>query len=357
MPNYFSKKVKTTPNSGLSSDRYLFLNLEQAEPNLGYPGEKTGGIPLSEDYYSLAIKNNSTFSDKFWINDTNILSVSGISIFKDNTLVGTANSINTINFKGNIINASASGNISTITGTFNVSGSTFGEVVFSDNNDFTTSSKLSFNPSVGILTVSDGLFVQDLFFVTFNGVGIGSEYPSEKLYINGNSLITNDTESEYLISENGNINTTKITYLKDSNNSTGSANQILSSTRFGVFWTNVIVGIDGTWGGLTRSRTHNVTYTNNTGSLLYVSATPEITRTGRNQLTPTQIAGSYSIAEVDGIEVDRIRDNGTANANSLFLNVSFFVPNGSSYIVKVYNHTGSQWISTVTTSSWSEFKF
>jgi hypothetical protein len=550
MPNYFSKKVKTTPNSGLSTDRHLFLNLEQAEPNLGYPGEKY--IQPVPNYYNLASIDNSTLSDRFWVNNNNdILTVNGISIFKDNTLVGTANSINKINFKGNIINASASGNISTITGTVNVSGSTFGQLVFINNNDFTTSSKLSFSPSVGILTVSNGLSVDYLFSSTINGVSIGSEYATEKLYVNGNALITNNTESEYLISENGDINTINATYLKDSNDSIGSPNQILTSSisdiKFGlriykyegyfgdsslpsfdtssdnvnyvdnltpvegpiylsevnqfnidsridnitsnsffnnktwlisgyflapktgrytfytnsddgsylwiddnaiegytkenalvknggkhpinesngsiflnsgvyypirvlygnqnritppsfnpteitisfsgpgiakrtngygyffstfedltsenyqeqlngVSWTTIVTDISGTWGGQTGIRTDKVTFVNTTGSLLYVSATPGIDRDSQG-LTVGQIAGSYSVAEVDGIEVARTRDNGTANTEFLFLNVDFFVPNGSSYIVKVYNTKGTQWLSSITTYSWSEFNF
>jgi hypothetical protein len=355
MPNYFSKKVKTTPNNKLSSDRNLFLNLEQAEPNLGYPGEKSGGIPLSQNYYKLVTTDSGTLNDRYWINDdSDSLTVSGINIFKDNILVGTANSINAINFNGNAINASAAGNISTITVAID---SNFGVgVVFIDNNNFSTSSKLSFSPSVGILTVSDGLFVQDFFFSTINGVGIGSKYPSEKLYVDGNSIITNNTRPEYLISENGDINTIKTSYLRDSNNSTGSANQILSSTGAGVSWVSAITDISGTWGGQTEIRTHNVTYTNNTGSLLYVSATPGIDRIAEN-LTPIQIAGSTSIAEVDGIEVARTRDNGTQNTEFLFLSVDFFVPAGSSYNVKVYTASGTQWLSSITTFSWSEFEF
>jgi hypothetical protein len=549
MTNYFSKKVKTTPNNKLSSNRDLFLNLEQVEPSLGYPGETP--IKESQNYYNLITTDNSSLSERFWVSNSDITSVSGISIFKDRVLVGTANSINKINFKGNIINSSASGNISTITSTVNVPGSSFGNLVFINNNEFTTSSKLSFSPSAGILTVSNKLSVDYLFTSTIDGVSIGADYTTEKLYVNGNSLIENNTESEYLLSDDGNIETIKTTYLKDSNDSVGNTNEILTSSttdiKFalriykyegylgvstlpnfddstddvnyvdnltpvegpiylsevngfnidsyisnivsnpffnnktwlvdgyflapktgsytfyiasddagylwvgdtaiegytrenalvnnggkhpifeksnsiflnsgvyypirvlygnhntsnpsgfnptqlsisfsgpgigkttngfgyyfntdeiltlenyqeqlnGISWGSPITDISGTWGGETGVRTDKVSFVNTTGSLLYVSATPGINRDAEG-LTAGQIAGSYAIAEVDGIEVARTRDNGTANTEFLFLNVDFFVPNGSEYVVRVYNTTGTQWLSSITTYSWSEFKF
>ena len=353
MTNYFSKKVKTTPNNKLSSNRDLFLNLEQVEPSLGYPGEKP--IKESENYYNLITTDNSSLSERFWVSNSDITSVNGISIFKDGLLSGPANNIDEINFSGNILSASASGNISTITATVNVSGSNLGEVVFTDTNDFTTSTKLYFNSSVGILTVSDGIFVKDWFGTTINGVGIGPNYSPETLYVDGNALFV-ITESEDLVSDILTVNTIKATYLIDVNDSAGNINQILSSTGAGVSWTSNFTTISGDWGGQTGIRTDNVTYTNTTGSLLYVSATPGIDRIAEG-LTESQIAGSYSIAEVDGIEVARTRDNGTANTEFLFMNVDFFVPNGSSYNVKVYNTFGTQWISSITTYSWSEFEF
>ena len=284
--------------------------------------------------------------------------VSGISIFEDRYLVEPANKINIINFKGSEITASASGNISTITAAINVSGSTSGQVVFIENSDFQTSQKLSFDPSVGILTTNNGINVGYLFNSTINGVGIGMDYPSptNKLQVNGNALITDTIKSQYLFADTIAVSIAGASILQDSNGNTGNQNQVLSSTGIGVSWVDPITDVSGTWGGLTGVRTDNVTYTNNTGALLYVSATPGIDRIAEN-LTAAQVAGSFSIAEVDGIEVARTRDNGTANADFVFLNVKFFVPNGSNYNVKVYNSTGSQWISSITTYSWTELEF
>ena len=357
MPKYFSKKVKTTPNSGLSSDRHLFVNLEQAEPNLGYPGEKIGGLPLSENYYKLITIDGGSLIDRYWMTEPPATVSNGLSIYDEDVLVGSADSVSKLNFQGDLIQASSSGSISTVT--FGPAAGNEGRVVFVDGSgSFALSDKLLFNSSSGILTVTEGFDVGTggtIFTVKNFNVGINTSNPTERLHVNGNVLIDGTLEVENLVTVAATFTTIKTTYLKDINDSTGTTNQILSSTGAGVSWVNPIKP-DGSWTDNAGIRTDNVTYTNTTGSLLYVSATPGIDRNGEG-LSGTDVAGSYSIAEVDGIEVARTRDNGTANTEFLFLNVKFFVPNGSSYNVKVYNTTGTQWISSITTYSWSEFQF
>ena len=39
MPKYLSGRVKRTPQGSLTTDRYQYLGLDQAEPNLGDPPE------------------------------------------------------------------------------------------------------------------------------------------------------------------------------------------------------------------------------------------------------------------------------------------------------------------------------
>ena len=357
MPKYFSKKVKTTPNSGLSSDRHLFVNLEQAEPNLGYPGEKIGGLPLSENYYKLITIDGGSLIDRYWMTEPPATVSNGLSIYDEDVLVGSADSVSKLNFQGDLIQASSSGSISTVT--FGPAAGNEGRVVFVDGSgSFALSDKLLFNSSSGILTVTEGFDVGTggtIFTVKNFNVGINTSNPTERLHVNGNVLIDGTLEVENLVTVAATFTTIKTTYLKDINDSTGTTNQILSSTGVGVSWVNAPKP-DGSWTDNAGIRTDNVTYTNTTGSLLYVSATPGIDRDGEG-LSAAAIAGSYSIAEVDGIEVARTRDNGTANTQFLFLNVKFFVPNGSSYNVKVYNTIGTQWISSITTYSWSEFQF
>jgi len=357
MPKYFSKKVKTTPNIGLSSNRHLFINLEQSEPNLGYPGEKIGGLPLSQNYYKLITIDGGSLMDRYWVTESPATLSNGLSIYNEDVLVGSADSVSKLNFQGDLIQASSSGSISTVT--FGPAAGNDGRVVFVDGSgSFALSDKLLFNSSSGILTVTEGFDVGTggtIFTVKNFNVGINTSNPTERLHVNGNVLIDGTLEVENLVSVAATFTTVKTTYLKDINDSTGNTTQILSSTGAGVSWTNSPIA-DGSWTNNAGIRTDNVTYTNTTGSLLYVSATPGIDRNAEG-LSESQVAGSYSIAEVGGIEVARTRDNGTVNAEFVFLNVKFFVPNGSSYNVKVYNPTGTQWISSITTYSWSEFQF
>ncbi len=47
MPKYLSGRTKRTPQNKLTDDRYQYLGLDQAEPNIGDPPTASGtpGIP------------------------------------------------------------------------------------------------------------------------------------------------------------------------------------------------------------------------------------------------------------------------------------------------------------------------
>ena len=110
---YLSGRSKIIGFSGLSTDRHLYVEPGQVEPNLGFPGEKS--LPASGTYYKLiTVPNGSTF-DRYWQEDLPATLVNGISIFDEGTLVGTANTVSKINFVGAAVTATASGTISTIT--------------------------------------------------------------------------------------------------------------------------------------------------------------------------------------------------------------------------------------------------
>ena len=51
MPKYLSGRAKITPQSKLSNDRYKYLDLGSAEPNLGTPPSGgTPDLPSGEQY-------------------------------------------------------------------------------------------------------------------------------------------------------------------------------------------------------------------------------------------------------------------------------------------------------------------
>lgn len=122
-------------------------------------------------------------------------------------------------------------------------------------------------------------------------------------------------------------------------------------------------GLDGSW--TTTTKQHNTFHTNG-ASLIYVSVVFRVNTIGSDN--NGVIAGSSAWVYVsdpsetgtnlsDYTNISRVRDNGTADANNLYLNVRFFVPPSCKYIVKLYNHGLSDWgnNSRISTLSWNEF--
>ena len=110
---YLSGRTKVTSFAGLHTDRHLYVHPGEVEPNLGYPGEKS--IPISNTYYRLVTIDGGGPYDRYWQAIPPATLVSGISIFDEGNLVGTANSVSKINFVGSAVSATASGSISTVT--------------------------------------------------------------------------------------------------------------------------------------------------------------------------------------------------------------------------------------------------
>ena len=110
---YLSGRSKIIGFSGLSTDRHLYVEPGQVEPNLGFPGEKS--LPVSSTYYKLITVDNGSTFDRYWQEDTPATLVNGISVFDEGTLVGTANTVSKLDFVGSAVSATASGTISTIT--------------------------------------------------------------------------------------------------------------------------------------------------------------------------------------------------------------------------------------------------
>ena len=110
---YLSGRSKIIGFSGLSTDRHLYVESGQVEPNLGFPGEKS--LPVSSTYYKLITVDNGSTFDRYWQEDTPATLVNGISVFDEGTLVGTANTVSKLDFVGSAVSATASGTISTIT--------------------------------------------------------------------------------------------------------------------------------------------------------------------------------------------------------------------------------------------------
>lgn len=80
-PGFLSKRERKKPQSGLTSDRYEYLGLEQAEPDLGDPLVGVSSIgakpaPLSGDVFVLAAYSTRSTtgisSNRYWISSLNL---------------------------------------------------------------------------------------------------------------------------------------------------------------------------------------------------------------------------------------------------------------------------------------------
>jgi hypothetical protein len=191
-PNFLSKRVKRKDQSGITSDRYQFLGLEQAEPDLGDP--LVGPSSIGVNPYTGAIENayilvadTSGSGKRYWARQSNVIAggvvtPGSITVRNKGEIVGAANQITDVNFVGSgvtVINpaswvgaGSSSVDISiTITDVALPSGPT-GSVAYKDTS--------------GLLQGSS----EFIFDPVNTRVGIGSILPKEKLDVNGNVVVS-----------------------------------------------------------------------------------------------------------------------------------------------------------------------
>ena len=190
MTKYLSGRVKIRDHTGLTTDRYKYLGLDQAEPNLGNPIGTLPNVPSGTQFQIVAIPSRP--GERFWVPIQGGLIPGSISVFDEGTLVGTLSSITQLNFAGTGIGVSANnlGIAATITvappGADN-------SVLFKDSGDFATSSGLTFDDSTDLLSIGGALDINNgsRFRVTNSGlVGIGTTNPTQELHVVGDIRLT-----------------------------------------------------------------------------------------------------------------------------------------------------------------------
>ena len=198
MAKYLSGRVQRIPQSGLTSDRYSYLSLDQAEPNLGDPIVSGEILPVGVQYQSVSIVGYP--GKRYWVPVGGGLIPGAISVYNEGLLVppGGVSSITQLNFVGAAISASGyldsygnPGTISTIT-VFAPGNNK--ELIFNSNNEFSSSVDLTYDTNTGILTAGKQLNVgvggTVISTTGIGSVGIGTTNPTAKLHIVGDLRLT-----------------------------------------------------------------------------------------------------------------------------------------------------------------------
>ena len=105
MIKYLSGRVKRTPQDRLSEDRYDYLDVKQAEPNLADPATSPP-VPSGSQFQLVAVPGYP--GRRYWVPIGGGLIPGAISVFDEGTIVGTANSITQLNFVGAAVTARVS---------------------------------------------------------------------------------------------------------------------------------------------------------------------------------------------------------------------------------------------------------
>ena len=179
MPKYLSGRSKRRSQDKLTEDRYLYLGVDQTEPNLGDPPE-ADAIPSGTKYQIVSLIDRP--GERFWQEVGGGLVPGSITVRDEGTVIPKGGSspnlgistVTDLNFVGVAVTVvgfiKPDGNAgSAVTITISPPGND-NEILFNDDGEFATSTLFKFdNSTVGVASV-----------------GIGTTQPTQNLHVAGN---------------------------------------------------------------------------------------------------------------------------------------------------------------------------
>ena len=266
-PGFLSKRVKKKSQTGLTTDRYEFLGLDQAEPDLGDPlvGFSSIGAnppPIGATQYVLVAAGGNT-GKRYWVASSQLsgggLIPGSFTIFNNNIQVGAANSFNRFNFVGTGVTVDFVGAaVTQQTGIATVRISVT-DLIGPGNVD-----SIPYKASSGLLAGAPD------FVYSNTNIGIGSTQPTVKLDVIGNTKVLGIvTATTFVGNLTGNV----------TGNLTGTATT--ATTALG-FSTTASINTSGiiTASSFTGNLTGTATTANNVSSTININTSGIITASG-----------------------------------------------------------------------------
>ena len=186
---FLSKRVKRRDQLGITSDRYEFLGLDQAEPDLGDPivgPSSVAANPFTGDVTNLYFVASDGSGNRYWTKQTDVVSggvvtPGSITVRDEGVVVGAVNQVTDINFVGSGV---------TITSPASWVGAGASsvdiEIAVTDVAADGNIGNIQFKGSDGFIQGSDDLF----YNASTQRVGLGSAIPTQKLDVQGNVVVS-----------------------------------------------------------------------------------------------------------------------------------------------------------------------
>jgi len=263
-PGFLSKRVRKKSQTGLTTDRYEFLGLDQAEPDLGDPLVGLSSIganpaPVGGIQYVLIASSGNT-GKRYWV-ATSQLSGAGLipgsfTVYNNNIQVGAANSFNKFNFVGSGVTVDPVGAaVTQQTGIATV------RITVTDLVGPGNVNSIPYKASSGFLAGAS-----DFVYLSGN-IGIGSTQPTVPLDIVGNAKFTGTITAS---SFTGNLTGTATTATTANN-----VSSTININTSGIITASSFVG--SLTGNVTGNLTGTATTANNVSSTININTSGIIT--------------------------------------------------------------------------------
>jgi len=309
MAKYISGRSKKTPQSALRDDRYRYLSVADAEPNLGDSPTASGSpdLPVGQQYIIVSFIDRP--GERYWIPNSGGIIPGAISVFDEGVLTGGLSTTSQLNFVGAAITAQGTGTGTTqpgvaVTVTVFAPGNE-GDILFNSSNDFSTNtSKLNIDTSTFALTAGESIIVGaggSVFSSSPSGtfinpddtgnVGVGTSVATAKLHVYGDLRLTGN--------------------LFDSTNESGETGYLLTKSADGVLWSREEAIITGAGGTIGQIQFHNSSGFVDGADIFYYDTVSD--RVGIGSTQPTQLLDVLGVSTFSGgVFIDEISISGVS---------------------------------------------